>query len=72
MSEVIVRMRHIQAAKAQSGGFCARGVSAWFKRHNLDLRRFVREGFPISAFDGIDDEFARKVFQIARNDNQTG
>lgn len=47
-------------------GFCPSGQRRWFRLHpELDFRKFVKEGLPISAFPtddaGIQRVIARKM-----------
>ncbi|SKC57045.1 hypothetical protein SAMN06296058_1241 [Pseudoxanthomonas indica] len=32
-------------------GFCVSGARAWFQRHGLDFRAFVRDGIPASQLE---------------------
>lgn len=52
-------MQHLRTVPyfGTRGGYCARGTRAWFERHGLDFRAFVREGLPeetlVATGDGM-------------------
>jgi hypothetical protein len=60
MPEVRVTMDDLRVA-----GHCAPGIVKFFESHSLDLRRLVREGLPLSEFEGIDDVNLERVKTIA-------
>lgn len=47
-------------------GFCTRGQREFFATHDLDFRRFVREGFTLEDFGGIEDVFITMAFDAAK------
>lgn len=63
MSEVRVTPDDLRLARAEYGGFCARGIVQWFKRHNLSYRDFMQNGLPESVVRV--DELGCRVADIA-------
>lgn len=57
---MIITMRHIRAAK-----MCAPGVKTFFERHNLDLRKFRKEGLPEEVIAKTGDAMALRVIKVA-------
>lgn len=53
-------------------GFCVAGGRAWFARHHLDWRAFVREGIAIERLEAIDDAFCRAIVAHARAEATRG
>lgn len=47
-------------------GFCLRGARAWFSRHGLDWRGFVRDGIDGSVLEATGDPMAKAVVDHAR------
>ena len=47
-------------------GFCVDGVRARCRVLDLDFRTFVREGFPISEMEKIDDFQIQRAVEVAR------
>jgi hypothetical protein len=66
MSEVLVTGVHLREARARYGGYCTSGMARWFARHGLSLGHFLRHGYPISSFDGVQDEMLARVLAIAK------
>lgn len=64
---MIVTMQHLRTVPYFSarGGYCARGARAWFERHGLDFRAFVRDGLDESAFLGTGDGMAAALVRWA-------
>lgn len=58
---VIVKMEHVRAAR-----LCSRGARAFFERHGLDWRQFLREGIPASELAATGDALALRVVEVAR------
>lgn len=66
MDDVIVRMRHLRAC-----GFCiVPGVRDWCKQHEIDFKKFVKEGMPASELEKLNDLFANRAVEQARKDQQ--
>ncbi|WP_207950788.1 hypothetical protein [Marinobacter sp. JSM 1782161] len=65
MSELTVTMRDIRAAK-----MCSRGTRAFFRRHDMDWDKFLREGLPASEFERTGDAMALQVVEVARGRQQ--
>ena len=56
----------ITAAHVTAAGFCINlGARKFCKRHNLDFRKFVREGIDEAELVGIDDAMLKKVLEEA-------
>ena len=66
--ELIVTMRHIRTIEGFTAqpGFCHAGLRAWFDRHGLDLRSFVKNGIPASRLEAVGDAFALATVRWAR------
>lgn len=73
MSELRVYIRHARAASIDGKPVtCAPGIRAWCTLHGIDLRRFGREGLPLSQFAAIDDAFAQRMVTLARKEAERG
>lgn len=66
--ELIVTMQHVRTIEGFSvdPGFCVPGLRAWFKRHGLSLRDFVKHGIPASRLEAVGDAFALAAVKWAR------
>lgn len=68
-----VTIAHARRAQiAGTGVLCAPGIRAWFERHGLDLRTFLREGLPVEQLEALDDAFAQRAAAIAREEAACG
>lgn len=47
-------------------GYCNRGSRAFFQRHGLDWRAFLRAGLPEESFIATGDAMALKLVEHAR------
>lgn len=66
MSEpVTVTIAHVRAA-----GLCVHGARAFFARHGLDFRAFLRDGIPAQVLLATGDAMALRVVEIARQRQQ--
>ena len=45
----------------RKAGHCVRGAKDWFDRHNLDFRKFVKEGIPADEFLSSGDAIAQTI-----------
>lgn len=63
MSDVIVRIEHVRAAR-----LCARGARQWFSRYGLDYSHFLNNGYPVAVIEGTGDPLGKMVADIARKD----
>lgn len=63
---MLITAADLREAKARHGGYCARGVDLWFKRHDLDLRHFLRNGYPIEVIEATKDELGLQVVAVAK------
>ena len=61
MSELIVTIAHVRAA-----GLCVNGSRAWFARHGLDFRAFLREGLDADILPATGDAMALRVVEHTR------
>jgi len=62
MSDLIVTIAHVRAA-----GLCVNGSRAWFARHGLDFRAFLREGLDAQTLLATGDAMAQRVVDCARH-----
>lgn len=46
-----------------AAGHCARGAKAWFDRHNLDFRVFLRDGATEAELLATGDALAEQVIE---------
>lgn len=70
---VRVTIAHARRAQISGAGvLCAPGIRAWFHRHSLDLRAFLREGLPVEQLEALDDAFAQRAAAIAREEAACG
>lgn len=69
MDPIMITMRHVRAASIGGRGVnCAEGVLHYCRIHDIDIRKLLVEGLPISQAEKIDDAYARRVVQIAREE----
>lgn len=70
---IIVTMQHVRAASlAGRGVLCAPSVRAWFARHGIDYRAFLRDGLPVEQAEATGDAFALRAAAIAREEAGRG
>lgn len=73
MDTLRIYMRHARAARLDGRPVtCAPGIRAWCALHGVDLRVLATDGLPIAQVEAIDDAFARRVVQIARQEAARG
>lgn len=65
MSDLIVTIAHVRAA-----GLCVNGSRAWFERHGLNFRAFLREGLDADTLLATGDAMAQRVVDYARNEQE--
>lgn len=65
MSELLIKAEHMHEARKRFGGYCVRGLDLWFKRHGMDLREFLQNGYPESRILATNDPFGQKVVALA-------
>ncbi len=65
--EIIVRMRHVRAAR-----LCAGGSRAWFTRHGLSWSTFLSYGLPVSALRSLKDPLADRAIVEAEKEHADG
>ena len=58
---VIVTIDDVRAA-----GLCVNGSRAWFERHGLDFRSFLRDGLDAETLLATNDAMALRVVEHAR------
>ncbi len=63
MSDPIVRMKHIRAAK-----LCAGGARRWFQAHDLNWSDFLENGIPSSILGQWGDPMAERAIAAAKKD----
>ena len=59
--DVIVTIDDVRAV-----GLCVNGSRAWFARHALDFRAFVRDGLDAETLLATGDAMAQRVVEHAR------
>lgn len=64
-NDPLVFMQDIRSAK-----MCSRGARDFFKRHEIDWNRFLKEGLPASEFERTGDAMALQVVEVARGRQQ--
>lgn len=64
VTSVIVRMRHIRAAK-----FCSPGARDWWASKGWDWSHFLDHGIPAETLLETNDPLALRVVEIASNDD---
>ncbi len=60
-TDVLVTIAHVRAA-----GMCVHGARAFFARHGLDFRAFLRDGIPAQVLLATGDAMARRVVEVAQ------
>jgi len=65
---VIVRMHHIR--ERGKLWYCVPGARAFFERHGLDWRAFIREGIPAEQLERTGDAMALKAVARARAEHE--
>lgn len=68
MSDLIVTTRHLFTIPGYSRrrGFCRGQSRAWFERHGLDWRAFVRDGIPAAQMEATGCGLAAALVEWAR------
>jgi hypothetical protein len=66
----LVRVEHCIGVDGRR--YCAPGLRAFFTRHGLDLRTFIRGGLPASVIEGTGDAMAIRAAAVAREDAMRG
>lgn len=61
-SDLLIKPDDIRRA-----GYCARGARRWFESHNIDFRKFIREGIPASDLVATGDAQALRVVKLAED-----
>ena len=67
MKDVIVTIDDVRAV-----GLCVNGSRAWFERHGLDFRTFLREGLDAQTLLATGDAMAQRVVDCARKEQEQG
>jgi hypothetical protein len=55
----------ITVSDVRASFMCTKGARAFFRRHNLDWSRFIREGLPEEEIARTNDAMALKVIEVA-------
>jgi hypothetical protein len=61
-AKIVVTIDHVRAA-----GLCVGGTRAWFDRHGLDFRAFLRDGCYAETLLATGDAMALRVVEYAHN-----
>lgn len=64
VTSVRVYMRHIRQAK-----LCSPGTRAWFNKYGFNWSAFLSDGIEAERLLETGDPFAKRVVEIARNEN---
>ncbi len=72
MTSVIATIKHVQEAKRLHGGYCTRGMGLWFERYGMNLREFLRNGYPAERLEATGDPLGQRVAAIAREAQKGG
>lgn len=62
MTRDIITIDHVRTA-----GMCVNGARVWFVRHDLNFRRFLREGLDADTLLETGDAMAKRVVEHARH-----
>lgn len=67
-TDVLVTSAHLRSIPhfGRRPGFCASGTRAWFERHGLDFRAFMRDGLPASHFEATGCAMGKALADWAR------
>lgn len=63
-SGVLVRMKHIRAAK-----ICRKGARTWFDHHGISWSELLERGIPVEVLEATGDKPALDVAAIARGEH---
>lgn len=70
---VLVTSQHLGALRTITrGGYCIPGTRAFFARHGMDWRGFLRHGLAAEAFEATGDAMAIKLAAYAREQAAAG
>jgi hypothetical protein len=58
--DIIVTMRHVRHLN-----YCSAGGRAFFERHNLDWKDFLKRGISASKLVATNDAMALKIVEVA-------
>lgn len=73
MSELIITIEHVRAARiAGAGTQCAPGIRAWFNHHELSLTDFLQNGLSESRLRATNCAFALRAIEVARLEAESG
>lgn len=73
MPDVLVTSAHLRSIPyfTARSGLCVRGTQAWFARHGLDFRAFMRDGLLASVFEATGDGMGLELARWAREGSAT-
>jgi len=63
MSDLIIKMRHVRAAK-----MCGPGIRPFFTKYKLDLNDFLKNGISEQKLLATNDAIVLEVIKAAKND----
>ncbi len=52
--------------------YCVTGQRIWFKKHGLDFRVWLKEGYPASVLAKTGDALALRLIEQARKEAENG
>ncbi len=62
----VTAMRWLDVDAVRTAGLCMNGSHAWFERHGLDFRAFLREGLDAQTLLATNDTMALRVVNYAK------
>ena len=70
MIDVVVTSKHLRSVPGfhSKPGFCVDRSRAWFVRHGLDFRGFLRHGISASVLEATGDHMAQALAAHARRE----
>lgn len=62
----MIRRGRVTIDDVRRAGHCARGAKAWFERHGLDFRAFLKDGIDEEEFLASGDALAERIVKMKR------
>lgn len=59
-------IRRVTIDDVRQAGHCGRGAKAWFERHGLNFRAFLKDGISEEEFRASGDALAERVIKMKR------
>lgn len=61
IDDPIITVQHVRDA-----GLCVRGARQWLTLNGLSLEHLIRQGYPCSQIEALNDAMGNKVAKLAR------